>query len=66
MKEMKAYLVEVKNSEKLSQSDFEVKYSYEINICKQLRNAGWVVFKHSNPLEVEECMSFYLPENVKR
>ena len=52
--EMKDYLVEVKNSERLSQSDFEAKYSYEINICKQLGNAGWVVSEHSNPREVVE------------
>ncbi len=52
--EMKEYLLEVKNSEKLTQSDFEAKYSYEINICKQLGNAGWVVSEHSNPREVKE------------
>ena len=52
--EMKQYLFEVKSSEKLSQSDFEAKYSYEINICRQLGNAGWVVSEHSNPREVKE------------
>ncbi|MCM1543282.1 MAG: hypothetical protein NC121_18775, partial [Blautia sp.] len=52
--EMENYLAEMKNSEKLSQSDFEAKYSYEINICRQLGNAGWVISEHSNPREVKE------------
>lgn len=52
--EMKNFLDEVRNSEKLSQADFEAKYSYEINVCKQLGNAGWVVSEHSNPREVRE------------
>lgn len=52
--EMQNYIAEMKESEKLSQSEFEAKYSYEIEVCKKLGRAGWVVSEHSNPREVKE------------
>lgn len=52
--EMKNYIEETKESEKLSQEEFEQKYSYEMEICKKLGRAGWVISEHSNPREIEE------------
>lgn len=52
--EMKNYIAETKESEKLSQEEFEQKYSYEMDICKKLGRAGWVISEHSNPREIEE------------
>ena len=52
--EMQNYIAEMKESEKLSQSEFEAKYSYEIEVCKKLGRAGWVVSEHSNPRKVKE------------
>lgn len=52
--EMKNYIAETKESEKLSQSEFEAKYSYEMEVCKRLGRAGWVISEHSNPREVKE------------
>lgn len=55
--EMQNYIAEMKESEKLSQSEFEAKYSYEIEVCKKLGRAGWVVSEHSNPRKVKEWYS---------
>lgn len=52
--EVMEYIAEAKESEKLSQSDFESKYSYEMDICRKLGRAGWVVSEYSNPREVKE------------
>ncbi len=56
--EMKNFIAEIKESEKLSQSKFEEKYSYEIEVCKKLGRAGWVVSEHSNPRGVKEWYDF--------
>lgn len=56
--EMKNYIVEAKKSEKLSQSEFETKYSYEMEVCKQLGRAGWVISEFSNPRQVQEWYTF--------
>lgn len=52
--EIKNFIAETKESEKLSQSEFEAKYSCEMEICQQLGRAGWVVSEYSNPAEVEK------------
>lgn len=52
--EMENYIAEIKESEKLSQSEFEAKYSYEMEICKQLGRAGWVISEYSNPAGSKE------------
>lgn len=52
--DMKNFIAETKASEKLSQTEFEEKYSYEMEVCKKLGRAGWVVSEHSNPKEVNE------------
>lgn len=52
--EMKSFIDETKANEKLSQEDFEEKYSYEIEVCRELGRAGWGVSEHSNPREVKE------------
>lgn len=46
--DMKRFVEEVKESEKLSQSEFEEKYAHEIEICSRLGNAGWVISEHIN------------------
>lgn len=51
--EMESYIAELKESEKLSQAEFEMKYSYEMEVCKQLGRSGWVISEYSNPAEVE-------------
>lgn len=52
--EMGTYIAEIKESEELSQLEFETKYSYEIRMCKQLGRAGWVISEYSNPAEAKE------------
>lgn len=52
--DMKSFIEETKEDEKLSQEDFEEKYSCEIDVCRNLGRAGWVVSNHSNPREVKE------------
>ena len=61
--EMQNYIAEMKESEKLSQSEFEAKYSYEIEVCKKLGRAGWVVSEHSNPREVKEWYDLFLNQD---
>ena len=52
--EVKAFIVEAKASENLSHEDFLNKYGEEIDICKTVGKAGWVVSEHSNPREIKE------------
>lgn len=52
--EIQDFLEEAKKSEKLSEKDFESKYSMEIDICKKLGNNGWVVSSYSNPSDIME------------
>lgn len=52
--EMKKYIEETKANENLSQGEFEDKYPYEIEVCKKLGSAGWVVSEHSNPRKISE------------
>lgn len=56
--DMKNFIAETKESEKLSQTEFEEKYSYEMEVCKKLGRAGWVVSEHSNPREIKEWYDF--------
>lgn len=56
--DMENFIAEIKESEQLSQTDFEEKYSYEIEVCKKLGRAGWVVSEYSNPEEIEEWYVF--------
>ena len=51
--EMENYIAEIKECEKLSQSEFEKNYLYEMEVCKQLGRSGWVISEYSNPAEVE-------------
>lgn len=52
--EVKAFIVEAKASENLSHEDFLNKYGEEIDICKTVGKAGWVVSEYSNPREIKE------------
>lgn len=56
--ELRDFVDETKESEKLSQMEFEKKYLFEMNVCKQLGNAGWVISEHSNPRKIKEWYSF--------
>ena len=63
--DMKRFVEEVKESEKLSQSEFEERYSHEIEICRRLGNAGWVISEHINPSKIKEWYKL-LCEGVER
>lgn len=52
--EMIAFIEETKESNQLSQKDFEERYFAEMQICKELGRAGWVISEHSNPREISE------------
>lgn len=52
--EVKCFIEETKEDEGLSQEEFKEKYSYEMDVCRKLGRAGWVVSNHSNPREVKE------------
>ncbi|MFR3439697.1 MAG: hypothetical protein ACLTSN_05115 [Clostridium sp.] len=43
------FIREAKESENLSEEEFEKKYGEEFEVCKVLGNNGWVVSGHSNP-----------------
>ena len=47
--EAKEFILEVKESESLSEEEFEKKYGSEFEACKTLGEHGWVVSGHSNP-----------------
>ncbi len=64
--ELKNYIVKVKESENLSQSEFEAKYSYEMEICKQLGNAGWVISEYSNTVEAKEWYELLLNQEQEK
>lgn len=49
-----AFIEEAKASENLSHEDFLDKYGEEIDICKEVGQAGWVVSEHSNPRKIKE------------
>ena len=56
--DIKSFIVETKESEKISQTEFEEKYSYEMEVCKKLGRAGWIVSEHTNPRVVKEWYNF--------
>lgn len=47
--EVKDFIREAKESERLSEEEFEKKYGEELEICKTLGVHGWVVSAHGNP-----------------
>ena len=47
--EVKEFILEAKESESLSEEEFEKKYGEEFEVCKTLGEHGWVVSGHSNP-----------------
>ncbi|MFQ9608432.1 MAG: hypothetical protein ACLRZD_00690 [Lachnospira sp.] len=47
--EVKGFILEAKESESLSEEEFEKKYGSEFEVCKTLGEHGWVVSGHSNP-----------------
>ena len=47
--EVKEFIQEAKESEKLSEEEFEKRYGEEFKICKTLGEHGWVVSGYSNP-----------------
>ena len=46
---VREFIRETKESESLSEEEFEKKYGGEFEICKTLGEHGWVVSEHSNP-----------------
>lgn len=47
--EVKEFIREAKESESLSEEEFEKKYGSEFEVCKTLGEHGWVVSGYSNP-----------------
>lgn len=47
--DVKEFIQEAKESENLSEEEFEKKYGNEFEVCKILGEHGWVVSGHSNP-----------------
>lgn len=52
--EISIFIAEAKASENLSHEEFMNKYGEEIDICKVVGKAGWVVSEHSNPRKIKE------------
>ena len=63
---MKKFVQETIESEKLSKEEFEDRYSSEINVCKVLGSAGWVISEHSNPRKVSEWYELLTNSNENR
>ncbi len=63
---MKMYVQETIESEKMSKEEFEDRYSSEINVCKVLGSAGWVISEHSNPRKVSEWYELLTNSNENR
>ncbi len=51
--EVRKFIQETKESEKLSEDEFEKKYGEEFEICRTLGEHGWVVSGHSNPRDIK-------------
>lgn len=51
--EVREFIRDAKQSEQLSEEEFEKKYGEEFEICKKLGEQGWVVSVHSNPKYIE-------------
>lgn len=47
--EVRKFIQEAKESESLSEEEFEKRYGEEFEVCKVLGSNGWVVSGHSNP-----------------
>lgn len=52
--EVKEFIREAKESESLSEEEFEKKYGSEFEVCKTLGEYGWVVSRHSNPRYIKK------------
>lgn len=52
--EAKEFIREVKETESLSEEEFEKKYGSEFEACKTLGEHGWVVSGHSNPRYIKD------------
>jgi len=52
--EVKEFIREAKESESLSEEEFEKKYGSEFEVCKTLGEHGWVVSRHSNPRYIKK------------
>lgn len=51
--EVREFIQDAKQSEQLSEKEFEKRYGEEFEICKKLGEQGWVVSIHSNPKYIE-------------
>lgn len=60
-----AFIEEAKASENLSHEDFLDKYGEEIDICKTVGQAGWVVSEHSNPRKIKEWYQLIVQGKAK-
>lgn len=51
--EVREFIQEAKESENLSEEEFEKKYGEEFEVCRVLGTNGWVVSGHSNPRYIQ-------------
>ena len=51
--EAKEFIREAKESESLSEEEFEKKYGDEFEVCRTLGEHGWVVSGHTNPRNIK-------------
>lgn len=61
--EMREFIKKAKESEQLSEDEFESKYGEEIEICKTLGANGWIVSGHSNPREISQWYNAIIADN---
>ena len=62
--EVREFIQEAKESESLSEEEFEKRYGEEFEVCKVLGSNGWVVSGHSNPRYIKnwQAHNIYLKE----
>lgn len=63
--EMKGFIQAVKESESLSEEEFEKKYGEEFEVCRTLGEHGWVVSGHSNPRYIKNWYKALIEDRIE-
>lgn len=63
--EVSIFIAETMASENLLHEEFLNKYEEEIDICKAVRKAGWVVSEPLNPRKIKEGYQFVVQGSQK-
>lgn len=64
--EVREFIRETKESENLSEEEFEKRYGAEFEICKTLGEHGWVVSGHSNPKYIKNWYKALIDEEPEK